>query len=149
MAELTISSDEIRGALERYVSSYTPEVSREEVGIVSDAGDGIAHVEGLPSTMANELLEFADGTLGVALNLDIREIGVVVLGAFEGIEEGQQVKRTGRVLSVPVGDGFLGRVVAPLGKPIDALGEIASEGFRELELQAPNVMSRKSVHEAL
>ena len=115
MAELTISSDEIRGALERYVSSYTPEISREEVGVVTDAGDGIAHVEGLPSTMANELLEFADGTLGVALNLDVREIGVVILGDFEGIEEGQQVKRTGRVLSVPVGDKFLGRVVDPLG----------------------------------
>src|SRR6266498_1071484 len=93
MAELTITSDEIRGALERYVSSYSPEVSREEVGIVSDAGDGIAHVEGLPSTQANELLEFADGTLGVALNLDVREIGVVVLGDFTGIEEGQQIGR--------------------------------------------------------
>src|ERR1051325_7994599 len=141
MAELTISSDEIRGALERFVSSYTPEISREEVGVVADAGDGIAHVEGLPSTMANELLEFADGTLGVALNLDVREIGVVVLGDFSGIEEGQQVKRTGRVLSVPVGDGFLGRVVDALGNPIDDRGEIVNEGFRELELQAPNVMA--------
>jgi len=149
MAELTISSDEIRGALERYVSSYTPEVSREEVGIVSDAGDGIAHVEGLPSTMANELLEFEDGTLGVALNLDVREIGVVVLGDFTGIEEGQQVKRTGRVLSVPVGDAFLGRVVDPLGRPIDDRGEIANEGFRELELQAPNVMNRQPVKQPL
>jgi F-type H+-transporting ATPase subunit alpha len=149
MAELTISSDEIRGALERYVSSYTPEVSREEVGIVSDAGDGIAHVEGLPSTMANELLEFEDGTLGVSLNLDVREIGVVVLGEFDGIEEGQQVKRTGRVLSVPVGDAFLGRVVNPLGEPIDNLGEIANEGFRELELQAPNVMNRQPVKEPM
>src|SRR5919199_1235425 len=149
MAELTISSDEIRGALERYVSSYTPEISREEVGVVADAGDGIAHVEGLPSTMANELLEFADGTLGVALNLDVREIGVVVLGKFEGIEEGQQVKRTGRVLSVPVGDAFLGRVVDPLGRPIDDRGEIANEGYRELELQAPNVMARQSVSEPL
>ena len=129
MAELTISSDEIRGALERYVSSYTPEVSREEVGIVSDAGDGIAHVEGLPSTMANELLEFEDGTLGVALNLDVREIGVVILGDFAGIEEGQQVKRTGRVLSVPVGDAYMGRVVDALGNPIDDRGEIANEGF--------------------
>src|SRR6476619_1531197 len=143
MAELTISSDEIRGALERYVSSVTPKVSREEVGIVSDAGDGIAHVEGLPSTMANELLEFADGTLGVALNLDVREIGVVVLGEFAHIEEGQQVKRTGRVLSVPVGDAFLGRVIDPLGRPIDALGEIPDEGYRELELQAPSVMQRQ------
>src|ERR1051325_11279337 len=138
MAELTISSEEIRGALERFVSSYTPEISREEVGVVTEAGDGIAKVEGLPSTMANALLEFADGTLGVALNLDVRGIGVVVLGAFEGIEEGQTVKRTGRVLSAPVGDGFLGRVVDPLGSPIDAPGEIANEGFRELELQAPN-----------
>ncbi|HEU4426913.1 MAG TPA: F0F1 ATP synthase subunit alpha [Pilimelia sp.] len=149
MAELTISSEEIRGALERYVSSYTPEISREEVGVVADAGDGIAHVEGLPSTMANELLEFEDGTLGVALNLDVREIGVVVLGDFVGIEEGQKVKRTGRVLSVPVGDKFLGRVIDPLGNPIDALGEIENEGFRELELQAPNVMARQSVHEPL
>jgi F-type H+-transporting ATPase subunit alpha len=149
MAELTISSDEIRGALERYVSSYSPEVSREEVGIVSDAGDGIAHVEGLPSTMANELLEFEDGTLGVALNLDVRQIGVVVLGEFTGIEEGQQVKRTNRVLSVPVGDAFLGRVVDPLGRPIDDRGEIVNEGLRELELQAPNVMNRQPVKEPL
>jgi F-type H+-transporting ATPase subunit alpha len=149
MAELTISSDEIRGALERYVSSVTPKVSREEVGIVSDAGDGIAHVEGLPSTMANELLEFEDGTLGVALNLDVREIGAVILGDFTGIEEGGQVKRTGRVLSVPVGDAFLGRVVDALGRPIDDRGEIASEGFRELELQAPNVMARQPVKQPL
>jgi F-type H+/Na+-transporting ATPase subunit alpha len=149
MAELTITSDEIRGALERYVSSYSPEVSREEVGIVSDAGDGIAHVEGLPSTQAQELLEFADGTLGVALNLDVREIGTVILGDFAGIDEGQQVKRTGRVLSVPVGDAFLGRVVDALAKPIDDRGDIESEGFRELEIQAPNVMARQPVKEPL
>ncbi|MBG0561899.1 F0F1 ATP synthase subunit alpha [Actinoplanes aureus] len=150
MAELTISSDEIRGALERYVSSATSsDLTREEVGIVSDAGDGIAHVEGLPSTMANELLEFADGTLGVALNLDVREIGAVILGDFAKIEEGQPVKRTGRVLSVPVGDAFLGRVVDALGNPIDDRGEIANEGFRELELQAPNVMARQPVKQPL
>jgi F-type H+-transporting ATPase subunit alpha len=149
MAELTISSDEIRGALSRYVSSYASEVSREEIGTVADCGDGIAHVEGLPSAMANELLEFEDGTLGVALNLDIRQIGVVILGDYAGIEEGQRVKRTGRVLSVPVGDKFLGRVVDPLGTPIDALGDIESEGYRELELQAPNVMARQGVSEPL
>ncbi|MFD0742151.1 F0F1 ATP synthase subunit alpha [Phytohabitans flavus] len=149
MAELTISTEEIRGALERYVSSYTPDISREEVGTVTDAGDGIAHVEGLPSAMANELLEFEDGTLGVALNLDVREIGVVVLGEFAGIEEGQRVKRTGRVLSVPVGDKFLGRVVNALGHPIDGLGDIENEGYRELEIQAPNVMARQPVSEAL
>src|SRR5437763_2479168 len=149
MAELTISSDEIRGALERFVSSYTPELSREEVGTVADAGDGIAHVEGLPSTMASELLEFEDGTLGVALKLAVRDIGVVVLGDFAGIQEGQRVKRTGRVLSVPVGDKFLDRVVDPLGKPLDGLGEIEQEEFRELELQAPNVMARQGVTEPL
>ncbi|MFI7021845.1 F0F1 ATP synthase subunit alpha [Micromonospora sp. NPDC049900] len=149
MAELTISTEEIRGALERYVSSYSPDVSREEVGTVADTGDGIAHVEGLPSTMTNELLEFEDGTLGVALNLDVREIGVVVLGDYAGLEEGQRVKRTGRVLSVPVGDAFLGRVVDALGAPIDGLGEIADEGYRELELQAPNVMARQSVFEPM
>jgi F-type H+/Na+-transporting ATPase subunit alpha len=149
MAELTISPDEIRAALARYVSEYQPDVSREEVGTVADAGDGIAHVEGLPSTMTNELLEFEDGTLGVALNLDIRDIGVVVLGDFGGIEEGQRVKRTGRVLSVPVGDAFLGRVVGALGSPIDGLGDIAGESHRELELQAPNVMARQSVFEPL
>ncbi|MER7278198.1 F0F1 ATP synthase subunit alpha [Dactylosporangium sp. NPDC000244] len=149
MAELTISSDDIRGALERYVSSVDSKISREEVGVVSYAGDGIAQVEGLPSTMANELLEFEDGTLGVSLNLDVREIGVVVLGKFEGIEEGQQVKRTGRVLSVPVGDAFLGRVVNPLGEPIDDRGDITNEGYRELELQAPNVMARQPVKEPL
>ncbi|MEU5906008.1 F0F1 ATP synthase subunit alpha [Micromonospora sp. NPDC047527] len=149
MAELTISTEEIRGALERYVSSYSPDVSREEVGTVADTGDGIAHVEGLPSTMTNELLEFEDGTLGVALNLDVREIGVVVLGDSAKLEEGQRVKRTERVLSVPVGDAFLGRVVNALGEPIDALGDIANEGYRELELQAPNVMARQSVDEPL
>ena len=126
MAELTISSEEIRSALERYVSSYSPEVSREEVGIVTEAGDGIAQVEGLPSTMANELLEFEDGTLGVALNLDVREIGVVVLGDFAGIEEGQQVKRTGRVLSVPVGDAL----PRPRGRPARASRSTASARSR-------------------
>ncbi|MEU8011277.1 F0F1 ATP synthase subunit alpha [Micromonospora parva] len=149
MAELTISTEEIRGALERYVSSYSSDVSREEVGTVADTGDGIAHVEGLPSTKTNELLEFEDGTLGVALNLDVREIGVVVLGDSAKLEEGQRVKRTDRVLSVPVGDAFLGRVVNALGQPIDGLGDIAEEGYRELELQAPNVMARQSVFEPL
>jgi F-type H+/Na+-transporting ATPase subunit alpha len=149
MAELTISKDEIRGALERYLDAYTPDITREEVGTVIEAGDGIARVEGLPSTMAQELLEFEDGTLGMAQNLDVREIGVVVLGEFAGIEEGQQVRRTGRVLSVPVGDAFLGRVVNALAQPIDGLGEIEHEEYRELELQAPNVMARQPVKEPL
>ncbi|PPK64774.1 F0F1 ATP synthase subunit alpha [Actinokineospora auranticolor] len=149
MAELTISSDEIRSAIENYVSSYSPDVNREEVGVVSDTGDGIAHVEGLPSAMANELLEFPGGVLGVALNLDAREIGAAILGDYDKIEEGQEVKRTGKVLSVPVGDAFLGRVIDPLGNPIDGLGEIPADGERVLELQAATVVQRQPVGEPL
>ncbi|MET8997805.1 F0F1 ATP synthase subunit alpha [Amycolatopsis sp. Hca4] len=149
MAELTISSDEIRSAIENYVSSYAPDVSREEVGTVVDAGDGIAHVEGLPSAMANELLEFPGGVLGVALNLDARSIGAAILGDFESIEEGQQVKRTGQVLSVPVGDGYLGRVVNPLGQAIDGLGDIETTERRALELKAASVVERQPVSEPL
>ena len=149
MAELTIRPDEIRDALERFVQAYEPEAAaREEVGTVVDAGDGIAHVEGLPSAMANELLEFEDGTRGLALNLDVREIGVVVLGDFSKIEEGQQVRRTGEVLSVPVGDDFLGRVVDPLGNPLDGKGAIESTERRALELQAPTVVQRQPVKRA-
>ncbi|TCM37545.1 F0F1 ATP synthase subunit alpha [Kribbella sp. VKM Ac-2568] len=151
MAELTIRPEEIRDALDRFVSDYEPETAtREEVGTVVDAGDGIAHVEGLPSAMTNELLEFEDGTQGIALNLDVRDIGVVVLGEFDGIEEGQQVRRTGEVLSVQVGEGYLGRVVNPMGHPIDGLGEIKDlEGSRALELQAAGVMDRQEVREPL
>ena len=150
MAELTISPDEIRDALQDFAKSYEPgKAGAIEVGYVIDTADGIAHVEGLPGAMANELLRFADGTLGLALNLDESEIGVVILGDFAGIAEGMEVTRTGEVLSVPVGEGYLGRVVDPLGNPIDGLGDIASEGRRALELQAPGVMQRKSVHEPM
>ncbi|VTR77590.1 F0F1 ATP synthase subunit alpha [Cellulomonas hominis] len=150
MSELQIRPEDIRAALDSFVTTYEPSgVAAEEVGRVTLAGDGIAQVEGLPGVMANELLRFEDGTLGLAQNLDVREIGVIVLGEFTGIEEGQEVRRTGEVLSVPVGDAFLGRVVDPLGQPIDGLGEIESEGRRALELQAPGVMARKSVHEPL
>ena len=147
---VSISSDDIRDALKDFVSAYDPsKASTTEVGYVLNAGDGIAHVEGLPGVMANELIKFADGTLGLAQNLDENEIGVVVLGEFAGVEEGMEVTRTGEVLSVPVGDAFLGRVVDPLGAPMDGLGEIVSEGRRALELQAPGVMQRKSVHEPM
>ncbi len=150
MAELTIRPEEIRDALARFVEEYEPEgAATEEVGIVAEAGDGIARVEGLPSAMANELLEFEDGTRGLALNLEVREIGVVVLGDFAKIDEGQQVKRTGEVLSVPVGDGFLGRVVDPLGQPLDGKGPIEDTELRGLELQAPSVVERQKVKEPL
>ncbi|CAM3763512.1 F0F1 ATP synthase subunit alpha [Nocardiopsis rhodophaea] len=150
MAELTIRPEEIRNALQRFVQSYEPDAAaREEIGTVTYAGDGIARVGGLPSAMANELLEFEDGTLGLAQNLEIGEIGVVVLGDFTHLEEGQTVRRTGRVLSVPVGDAFLGRVVDPTGKPIDGQGDIETTERRELELQAPTVMQRQPVGEPL
>src|SRR5580698_9553675 len=150
MAELTIRPDEIRDALASFVQSYEPDAAaREEVGVVAEAGDGIARVEGLPSAMYNELLEFPGGIRGLALNLDERVIGVVILGDFTKIDEGQQVKRTGEILSVPVGDAYLGRVVNPLGAPIDGLGEIVSEGRRILELQAPTVVQRQEVREPL
>ncbi|HZM66919.1 MAG TPA: F0F1 ATP synthase subunit alpha [Nakamurella sp.] len=149
MTELTISSDEIRSAIESYVSEYSPEVTREEVGIVAECGDGIATVEGLPSAMSNELLQFPGGVLGVALNLDVRSIGAVILGDANTIQEGQQVTRTGEVLSVPVGDAFLGRVINPLGQPIDGLGEIVAETTRPLELQAASVVQRQGVSEPL
>ncbi|MEY9933078.1 F-type H+-transporting ATPase subunit alpha [Catenulispora sp. GP43] len=150
MTELVIRPEEIRDALERFVSSYQPTASpKDEVGAVTVIGDGIAKVEGLPSAMTNELLKFEDGTLGIALNLDVREIGVVVLGDYERIAEGQSVSRTGEILSTPVGDDFMGRVVNPLGEPIDGLGPIEAEGTRILELQAPGVMARQSVKEPL
>ena len=150
MAELTIRPDEIRDALASFVQAYQPDAaSREEVGTVAEAGDGIARVEGLPSAMANELLEFPGGIRGLALNLDVREIGVVILGDFSKIDEGQQVRRTGEVLSVPVGDGFLGRVVDPLGVPMDGKGEIEGTQLRALEVQAPSVVQRQKVNEPL
>lgn len=150
MAEMTIDPTVVRKALDQFVESYKPtDTPTQEVGYVRTAGDGIAHVEGLPGCMANELLTFEDGTLGLAFNLDAREIGVVILGDFAGVEEGQEVHRTGEVLSVPVGDGYLGRTVNPLGEPIDGLGQIKSEGRRILEAQAPDVMHRHPVDEPL
>ena len=149
MTELTIRPEEIRDAIERNVEAYSPETAREEVGRVIETGDGIARVEGLHSAMTNELLEFEGGLLGVALNLDVREIGVVLLGDGSHIEEGQPVRRTGEVLSVPVGDAFMGRVVDPLGNPIDGLGPINASGRRNLELQAPTVVQRQPVTEPM
>ncbi|HET9892132.1 MAG TPA: F0F1 ATP synthase subunit alpha [Mycobacterium sp.] len=149
MAELTISAEDIQSAIEEYVDSFTSDTAREEVGSVIEAGDGIAHVEGLPSVMTQELLEFPGGVLGVALNLDEHDIGAVILGDFEKIEQGQQVKRTGEVLSVPVGDAFLGRVVNPLGQPIDGQGDVDTDTRRALEIQAPSVVQRQSVKEPL
>jgi F-type H+-transporting ATPase subunit alpha len=149
VTELSIRPAEIRDALASIVDAFDPQTERDEVGIVIDTGDGIARVEGLHSAMTNELLEFEGGLLGIALNLDVREIGCVILGDAQGIEEGQQVRRTGNVLSIPVGDGFLGRIVDPLGRPLDGKGDIDSTERRELEVQAPNVMARQPVTEPM
>ncbi len=149
MTELSIRPEEIRDAIARTVESFAPANAREEVGRVVETGDGIARVEGLHSAMTNELLEFEGGLLGLALNLDVREIGAVLLGDGSKVEEGQSVKRTGEILSVPVGDGFLGRVVDPLGNPIDGLGPIKADGRRALELQAPTVVQRQPVKEPM
>lgn len=149
MAELTISSDEIRSAIANYTSSTSAEASREEVGVVTMAADGIAQVSGMPSVMTNELLEFPGGVIGVAQNLETDSIGVVVLGNYESLKEGDEVKRTGDVLSVPVGENFLGRVINPLGQPIDGRGDIESTETRALELQAPSVLQRQPVHEPM
>jgi F-type H+/Na+-transporting ATPase subunit alpha len=146
---LELDPTTIAEALRRNVESWTPSVEREEVGRVIESGDGIARVAGLPRTMSNELLEFPDDLLGVAFNLDEDEIGCIIFGDATSIEEGDPVKQTGRILSVPVGDAFLGRVVDPLGQPLDAAGPIASDASRPLEVQAPNVVSRQPVKEPL
>src|ERR1700681_3464167 len=149
MAELTINADEIAAALQRHVTEYTPEVSAEQVGRITEVGDGIARISGLPMVAVNELLEFEDGTLGIALNLDEDTVGAVVLGSDAHIEEEQLVRATGRILSVPVGDGLLGRVVNPLGEPVDGKGVIASTETRRLEVQAPGIVARQPVKEPL
>jgi F-type H+-transporting ATPase subunit alpha len=149
MAELTIDAQEITAALERHVAEYTPEVTTEQVGRVTEVGDGIARISGLPRAAVNELLEFENGTLGLALNLDEDTVGAVVLGSDAHIEEEQLVRATGRILSVPVGDGLLGRVVNPLGEPVDGRGAIASSHSRRLEVQAPGIVARQPVKEPL
>ncbi|MEX0651606.1 MAG: F0F1 ATP synthase subunit alpha, partial [Actinomycetota bacterium] len=146
---LNIDPASIAEALRRNVESWEPSVDREEVGRVIEVGDGIARVSGLPRTMANELLEFPGGLLGMAFNLDENEIGCIIFGDSAGIEEGDAVTQTGRILSVPVGDGFLGRVVDGLGRPIDDRGPIQADDTRNLEVQAPNVVSRQPVREPM
>jgi len=149
MAELTINADEITAALKQYVDDYTPEVGTEQVGRVVEVGDGIARVTGLPGAAVNEILEFADGTEGLALNLDEETIGAVILGEDTGLEEEQLVKATGRILSVRVGDALLGRVVNALGEPVDGKGPIHTDATRRLEVQAPGIVKRQPVFEPL
>ncbi len=149
MTELTISANEITDALRRHVTEYNPAVGAEQVGRVVEVGDGIARVSGLPSAKVNELLEFQDGTVGLAMNLDEETIGAVVLGSVDGIEEEQVVRATGRILSMPVGDALIGRVVNALGEPIDGKGPLVNPGQRRMEVQAPGIIGRQPVSEPL
>ena len=149
MPELTISAEDITAALQRHVSEYTSDVRAEQVGRIAEVGDGIARVSGLPNIGVNELLEFENGVVGLALNLDEETIGAVVLGSVDGLDEGQIVRATGQILSVPVGDGLLGRVVDPLGNPIDGKGAIANTEERRVEIQAPGIVGRQPVKEPL
>ena len=149
MAEITLSASDIASAITKGLEGYAPSLESRTVGRVAEVGDGIARVSGLPDCAVNELLEFEDGTVGLALNLDEDTIGTVVLGDGYGIEEGQTVKATGRILSVPVGDALLGRVINALGAPIDGKGDIVGATIRRVEIQAPGIMGRKPVHEPM
>ncbi|HUP72526.1 MAG TPA: F0F1 ATP synthase subunit alpha [Acidimicrobiales bacterium] len=150
MAELTISTADIAAALRKNLEGFTPKVEITQVGRVLEVGDGIARVSGLPGAAVNELLEFEDGTLGLALNLDEESIGAVILGEGSDIQEGAPVLATGRILSVPVGDGLLGRVVSPLGEPLDGRGPLTGDVQpRRMEIQAPGITGRKPVHEPM
>ncbi len=149
MTELTITAAEITEALQRHVADFNPSVAAEQVGRVVEVGDGIARVSGLPSAKVNELLEFQDGTLGLAMNLDEETIGAVVLGSVDAIEEEQVVRATNRILSMPVGDALLGRVVNALGEPIDGKGPLANPEYRRMEIQAPGIIGRQPVSEPL
>jgi F-type H+-transporting ATPase subunit alpha len=149
MSELLISPEDIEAALKRHISDFNPDVKAEQVGRISEVGDGIARVTGLPTAQVNELLEFSDGTVGLALNLDEETIGAVVLGSVDALEEGDVVRATGRILSVPVGDGLLGRVVDPLGNPIDGKGPLTNVEDRRVEIQAPGIVKRQPVREPL
>jgi len=149
MAELTLSAADIAAAITKNLDGYQPSVEARTVGRVTEVGDGIARVAGLPDAAVNELLEFPGGVLGLALNLDEGSIGAVVLGSSDQIEEGQSVTATGRILSVPSGDGVLGRVVNAIGEPVDGMGDLVGVEMRRMEIQAPGIMGRKPVHEPL
>ena len=149
MAELTLSASDIAAAINKSLDGFQSSTEARTVGRVTEVGDGIARVSGLPDCAVNELLEFEGGIVGLALNLDEDSIGTVILGDADHIEEGQPVKSTGNILSVPVGDAMLGRVVNALGTPIDGKGDIVGSISRRVEIQAPGIMGRKPVHEPL
>ncbi len=149
MAEMTLNAADVTAALRNNLEGWSPSVEAETIGYVTSVGDGVARVAGLPGAMASELLEFPGGLIGVALNLDENSIGAVLMGDSSHVEEGDEVRSTGRVLSVPVGDALLGRVIDPIGNPIDGKGPINATETRLLETQAPSVVERQPVSEPL
>ena len=149
MTDLSFDTTDITSAIQKNLEGFDPSIESGTVGRILEVGDGIARVSGLPNASVNEILEFSSGDVGLALNLDEESIGAVVLGSVENIEEGQSVRASGRILSVPVGDAVLGRVVNALGEPIDGKGPIVGGIDRRMEIQAPGIMGRKPVHEPL
>ena len=149
MATFTLDTGDITAAIRRNLEGFSPEISQTQVGRIVEVGDGIARISGLPGAAVNEMLEFEDGTVGLALNLDEDTVGAVVLGEVDDIEEGQAVRATGDILSIPVGDALLGRVVNALGEPIDGKGPLGAVETRRMEVQAPGITGRKPVHEPM
>ncbi|OTP22940.1 ATP synthase subunit alpha [Enterococcus sp. 5B7_DIV0075] len=146
---MAIKAEEISALIKEQIENYQSVLSVEEIGTVTYVGDGIARAHGLENAMSGELLEFSNGSYGMAQNLESNDVGIIILGDFESIREGDKVKRTGKIMEVPVGDSLIGRVVNPLGQPIDGLGEIVTDKARPVEAMAPGVMQRKSVNEPM
>ncbi|MED1862640.1 F-type H+-transporting ATPase subunit alpha [Fictibacillus halophilus] len=146
---MSIKAEEISALIKKQIENYQSEIEVNDVGTVIQVGDGIARAHGLDNVMAGELVEFSNGVMGMAQNLEENNVGIIILGPYQEIREGDEVKRTGRIMEVPVGEELLGRVVNPLGQPIDGKGPIATTKTRPIEQKAPGVMARKSVHEPL
>ena len=146
---VSIKAEEISALIKQQIQNYQSEIEVKDVGTVIQVGDGIARVHGLDNIMAGELVEFSNGVMGMAQNLEESNVGIVILGPYKDIREGDDVKRTGRIMEVPVGEELIGRIVNPLGQPVDGLGPILTSKTRPIESEAPGVMDRKSVHEPL
>lgn len=146
---LLINAQEISALLKQQIEEFQPDFDYTETGVVTYIGDGIARAQGLDNAMSGELLIFENGTIGMAQNLETNDVGIIILGGFTDIREGSVVRRTGKIMEVPVGSGLIGRVINPLGQPVDGLGEIRTSKTRPIENPAPGVMQRKSVTEPL
>jgi len=144
---MSIKAEEISALIKQQIENYDSDIQVSDVGTVIEIGDGIARAHGLDNVMSGELVEFSNGVMGMAQNLEESNVGIVILGPYTGIREGDEVRRTGRIMEVPVGEELIGRVVNPLGQPIDGKGPVETTKTRPIESPAPGVMDRKSVHE--